>query len=58
MKEGQVKRIIPNEFGKSFLNGEFSPIYQQTSEEFKQMVTLEQLKELGESFNHGVKSIT
>lgn len=55
MKERQVKRIIPEEFGKVFLNGEFSAIYQQTSEEFKQLVTLEQFLELGESFNLGVK---
>ena len=55
MKEGKEKRIIPDEFGKSFLNGEFSTIYQQTSKDFKQLVILEQFIELGESFNLEVK---
>ena len=55
MKERQVEGIIPEEFGQSFLNGAFSNIYQQTSDEFKQLVTFEQIIELGESFNLGVK---
>ena len=58
MKERQVNEINPTEVGNSFFNGAFSNIYQQTSEEFKQLVTLEQLLELGESFNHGVKKYT
>ena len=35
MRERQVNGINPNEFGNSFLKGEFSNIYQQTSEQLR-----------------------
>ncbi|MGG4469936.1 M23 family metallopeptidase [Paenibacillus alvei] len=52
MKEN--RRVTPEEFAHKFLDGDFLSIYSQTTEEFKQEVSFEQLKELGESFNSGV----
>ncbi|MFL0363887.1 M23 family metallopeptidase [Pseudobacillus sp. 179-B 2D1 NHS] len=52
----QKLEVTPNDFGSRFLNGDFSAIYQQTTEEFKQLATLEQFIEYGESFNNGVET--
>lgn len=50
---------IPIEFEnlpEEFLAGNFEGVYKQTSEGFKEMVSIKQFTSLGESFNHDVKS--
>lgn len=47
--------VTPAEFGHKFLNGEFALVYSQTTEEFKQLVTLTQFIEIAEPFNSGVE---
>ncbi|RJS59267.1 hypothetical protein [Bacillus sp. PK3_68] len=56
MRGMQKLEVTPDDFGSRFLNGDFSAIYQQTTEEFKQLATLEQFIEYGESFNNGVET--
>lgn len=48
-------RYIEKElFGTYFLNQEFQRIYEATSKDFQNLVTLEQFTELGTQFNEGV----
>lgn len=55
--ENSNKRIVtPKDFGHKFLNGEFSLVYSQTNEEFKQAVTLAQFMDIAEPFNSGVET--
>lgn len=49
------KKIQPKELATVFLAGEYERIYNQASKEFKQEVSLEQLQEIGETFNKGVQ---
>lgn len=56
LKERQDIKVTPEDFGNSFLNGEFSVIYHQTTEEFKQLATINKFIEYGESFNYGVET--
>ncbi len=60
MKENQTKKtkISPEEFGDSFLNGKFSNLYHQSTIDFQNAVSLQQLMEYGLDFNAGVKKYT
>ncbi|WP_253735707.1 M23 family metallopeptidase [Paenibacillus sp. FJAT-26967] len=48
----------PEQLGKFFLEGKFETIYSRFSPEFKEQVSLKDVKKLGRSFNRGVKSYT
>lgn len=50
----KVHSVTPENFGACFLNNDFSEIYNQTTEEFKAIITLEEFQELGETWNAGV----
>ncbi|MDP5274762.1 hypothetical protein [Chengkuizengella axinellae] len=56
MKEKKAIKVTPEDFGNVFLNGGFSTIYHQTTEELKQLVTIDEFIELGQSFNHGIET--
>ncbi|WP_229683224.1 M23 family metallopeptidase [Virgibacillus oceani] len=47
-------RILPEEFNEVFLQGDYSRIYRQTTEQFQQNVSLDDFEQLAESFNQGV----
>ncbi|MGX1193094.1 M23 family metallopeptidase [Metabacillus sp. SLBN-84] len=49
-------KVVPEHFGRLFLDGEFAAVYSQTTEEFKEIATLEEFIDLGESFNEGVEA--
>ncbi|MBD1378961.1 M23 family metallopeptidase [Metabacillus arenae] len=51
-KKNEIK---PREFGDVFLKEDFDSIYHQTSREFKKALTLDQFKDVAQSFNHGVQ---
>lgn len=51
----EKENILPKEFVDTFLEGEFERIYQQTSDEFQNIVTYDQFEQLGKEFNHGVE---
>lgn len=48
--------IAPEDFGQSFLYGKPELLYSQSIKDFKELVTIEQFKELVQSFNQNVKS--
>lgn len=48
--------IEPEEVADVFLNGEYDRLYNQTSADFQEQVTAEQLQEIGEEFNEGVEN--
>lgn len=50
-----VETVHPEDFGMIFLSENFEKIYQCTSKDFQQLVSLEQFVELAESFNGGVR---
>ena len=50
--------ILPETFGTSFLGGQFSNIYNQSADEFRSIVSLEQFMEYGNDFNQGVEGIS
>ncbi|MEI2357917.1 hypothetical protein [Mesobacillus zeae] len=52
----QKIKVTPENFGSSFINEAFDIIYYQTSEEFKQLVTVDQFIEYGRSFNEDVEA--
>ncbi len=54
MRNHMQDPILPEEFGESFYQGEYEAIYQQMSAELRELVTFEQLKEMGDEFNQGV----
>ncbi len=56
MKKRHKIHVTPEDFGHRFLNGDFSVIYHQTIEDFKQLATIEEFIEHGESFNDGVET--
>lgn len=47
--------ISPDQFTDRFLAGDFEALYNQTSDDFQDMVTLESFIELGEGFNADVE---
>lgn len=48
--------IAPEDFGQFFLYGKPELLYSQSIKDFKELVTIEQFKELVQSFNQNVKS--
>ncbi|TDQ41054.1 M23 family metallopeptidase [Aureibacillus halotolerans] len=48
--------INQDSFGSYFLNGEFERIYKSMSKDLQNLITPEQLHEVGHSFNEGVES--
>lgn len=54
MRRLSSEYITPENFGDSFLHGESEYIYKQCSLEFQKIITLEQFKELLQTFNHNV----
>lgn len=48
--------VTPEQFPEQFLAGHFETIYNQTSDSFQDMVSLEEFKGLGRDFNNGVES--
>ncbi|SFL45141.1 Peptidase family M23 [Gracilibacillus orientalis] len=48
--------ISADQFANEFLANNFETIYNQTSESFQEMVSVEEFKELGSDFNQGVNS--
>ncbi|KOS68640.1 hypothetical protein AEA09_08840 [Lysinibacillus contaminans] len=55
MEEKQKEYINPDNFGNKFINREFQVIYGQTSEEFQELVTLDQFTDMAASFNSGIE---
>lgn len=53
--EYKMINILPEAFGASFLSGQFSTIYNQSADEFRSIVSLEQFIEFGSDFNQGVE---
>jgi Peptidase family M23 len=52
-----LQRCLTGEtFGARFLKGEFQAIYNQTANNFKEMITIEQFMELSSSFNSDVQN--
>lgn len=47
--------ISPDYLADHFLDGKFEAIYNQTSDTFKDLVTLQQFKDMGSNFNQGVE---
>ena len=56
MRENVDSYIAPEDFGHSFLNGEPELLYRQCINDFKEIVTMEQFKELIQTFNQNVES--
>lgn len=54
--EGNGEPITKEQFPEEFLAGNFEKIYNQTSDSFQGMVTLDQFSEIGKEFNEGVES--
>lgn len=54
-KDADYEAIEREEVANVFLNGEFERLYHQTSKEFQEQVTVEQLEEIAEGFNEGVE---
>lgn len=50
-----MNKILAEEFGDCFLNGQFSDIYHQSTDEFKNTVTLKQFIDYAKDFNTEVK---
>lgn len=50
------KVMTPEEFGSYFHAGEYETIYRKTTEEFQNLISLEQFTDLARSFNEGVTS--
>lgn len=51
----EFKPIKPKELAGVFLAGEYERVYQQTSKEFQQQISLQQIQEIGKSFHQGIK---
>ncbi|WP_462406585.1 M23 family metallopeptidase [Gracilibacillus sp. Marseille-QA3620] len=60
MEENQTEatKISPEEFGEAFLNGKYSILYHQFTDEFKNVISLQQFIEYGKEFNAGVQKYT
>ncbi|HJF30748.1 MAG TPA: M23 family metallopeptidase [Sporosarcina psychrophila] len=56
MDRFQNDYITPENFGDSFLHGKPESIYKQCIKDFKEIVSLQQFKELVQSFNKNVES--
>ena len=56
MRGNANQYIAPEDFGQFFLYGEPELLYSQTITDFKELVTIEQFKDLVQSFNQNVKS--
>ncbi len=56
--EKNQEKISPEDFGEAFLNGMYSILYHQSTDEFKSIVTLEPFIEYGKEFNDGVTEYT
>ena len=56
MRENVDSYIAPEDFGQFFLNGEPELLYRQCINDFKEIVTMEQFKELIQTFNQNVES--
>ena len=54
--ESQQEPMTADEFPDQFLAGNFEGIYNQTSKDFQNNVTLKQFEDLGVDFNQGVKN--
>jgi len=50
-----MNKVLPEDFGYCFLNGQFSNIYHQSTDEFKNTVNLKQFVEYAMDFNKEVK---
>ncbi|MFJ7953854.1 M23 family metallopeptidase [Lysinibacillus sp. NPDC096418] len=50
-----MNKILLEEFGDCFLNGQFSDIYHQSTDEFKHTVTFVQFVDYATTFNDGVE---
>lgn len=56
MRLSKDEVIKPEDFGTRFLQGDFEPIYQQSSGDFKNLINFEDFRELAESSNRGIAS--